>query len=117
MPHGRAPAPHYARHMAKAHEDGGGEEAREGTEAGKSRLKRLSRLAFDRPVTTLALAAGVGALMGAELLAAGLAGGAAILLLQRSNLRQRARRVVDEAKERIREGAEKIEGGQEPRHA
>ena len=117
MPHGRAPAPHYARLMAKAHEGGGEEEVREGAEAGKSRLKRLSRLAFDRPVTTLALAAGVGALMGAELLAAGLAGGAAILLLQRSDLRPRARRVMDEAKGRFREGAEKIEGDQEPRHA
>lgn len=95
--------------MAKAHEDE--------TPSRESRLKRLSRLALDRPVTTLALAAGVGALMGAELLAAGLAGGAAILLLQRSDLRPRARRVMDEAKGRFREGAEKIEGDQEPRHA
>lgn len=95
--------------MAKAHEDE--------TPSRESRLTRLSRLALDRPVTTLGLAAGVGALMGAELLAAGLAGGAAILLLQRSDLRQRARRIIDDSKERLREGAEKIEGDHEPRHA
>src|SRR5262245_40945140 len=44
-----------------------------------------------RPVTTLALAAGVGALAGWELLAAGLAGGAAVLLLQRQDLTPRLR--------------------------
>jgi hypothetical protein len=60
-------------------------------------------------VTTLALAAGVGALMGAELLAAGLAGGAAILFLQRSDLRERARHAVDNARERIGQGLQQME--------
>jgi hypothetical protein len=51
-----------------------------------------------RPVTTLALAAGVGALAGWELLAAGLAGGAAAIWLQRQDLRQQDLRA------RLREG-------------
>jgi hypothetical protein len=64
-------------------------------------LERLSRALREHPVTTLALGAGVGALMGAELLAAGLAGGAAVLLLQRGKLRTRARHFVDIARERM----------------
>ncbi len=78
----------------------------------KSFLQRMSRAAFDRPVTTLALAAGVGALMGAELLAAGLAGGAAILLLQRYDVRGRARELAERAKDRISESTK-----QTPTHA
>jgi ElaB/YqjD/DUF883 family membrane-anchored ribosome-binding protein len=66
-----------------------------------SSLERLSRALRAHPVTSLALGAGIGALMGAELLAAGLAGGAAVLLLQRGNLRGRARRFVDRARERM----------------
>jgi ElaB/YqjD/DUF883 family membrane-anchored ribosome-binding protein len=72
-------------------------------------LRRLSRAAREHPVTTLALAAGIGALMGAELLAAGLAGGAAVLLLQRGDLRARARHLVDATRERISEGVESTE--------
>jgi hypothetical protein len=72
-------------------------------------LRRLSRTARTHPVTTLTLAAGVGALMGAELLAAGLVGGAAILLLQRSDLRGRARKVIDNARERVSQGLHQIE--------
>ena len=75
----------------------------------RSPLRRLSRTARTHPVTTLTLAAGVGALMGAELLAAGLVGGAAILLLQRSDLRQRARNAVGNARERISHGLHQIE--------
>jgi hypothetical protein len=75
----------------------------------RSPLRRLSRTARTHPVTTLALAAGVGALMGAELLAAGLAGGAAILFLQRSDLRERARHAVDNARERIGQGLQQME--------
>ena len=97
------------------------ESAQEAAEAAESEahdvgLKRLSRLARQRPVTTLALAAGVGALMGAELLAAGLAGGAAVLLLQKGDLGSRARRVLDSARERIAEGVRTIEARQQ-RHA
>jgi ElaB/YqjD/DUF883 family membrane-anchored ribosome-binding protein len=66
-----------------------------------SSLARLSRALRGHPVTSLALGAGIGALMGAELLAAGLAGGAAVLLLQRGNLRARARHFVDSARDRI----------------
>ena len=72
-------------------------------------MRRLSRAALQRRVTTLTLDAGVGALMGAELLAAGLVGGAAILLLQRSDLRARAGRALDNARERIHHGVTTIE--------
>ncbi len=109
--------------MAKAHHErprAGDAHDAEGKDelagAGRSGLKRLSRLVRERPVTTLALAAGVGALMGAELLAAGLAGGAAVLLIQRGDLRRRARDVMDNARQRISEGVRKIEH-HEPRHA
>lgn len=73
----------------------------EGEMRGRSALERLSRAVFAHPVTTLALGAGIGALMGAELLAAGLAGGAAVLLLERGNLRGSARRMVDTARQRM----------------
>jgi len=66
-----------------------------------SSLERLSRALREHPVTTLAIGAGVGALMGAELLAAGLAGGAAVLLLQRGNLRARARDFVGTTRDRV----------------
>ena len=98
--------------MAKRHEhdelQGDAHDASEVHERG-SVLKRMSRIARERPVTTLALAAGVGALMGAELLAAGLAGGAAVLFLQRSDLRGRAERVFESARRRISEGVQTIE--------
>jgi len=78
-----------------------------------SSLGRLSRALRERPVTMLALGAGVGALMGAELLAAGLAGGAAILLLQRGELRMRVRHLVGDAREKIDEAREKIDEARE----
>ena len=59
-----------------------------------------------RPVATLAIAAGIGALAGAELLAAGLAGGAAVLLLQRSDLGDRVRGVVERTSGRIHDWME-----------
>lgn len=59
-----------------------------------------------RPVTTLAIAAGIGALAGAELLAAGLAGGAAVLLLQRSDLGERVRGVVERTSGRLHDWME-----------
>ena len=68
---------------------------------GSSSLQRLSRALRDHPVASLAVGAGIGALMGAELLAAGLAGGAAVLLLQRGRLGTRVRRFVDSARDRM----------------
>jgi hypothetical protein len=64
---------------------------------------KLYRTARRRPVTTLAIAAGIGALAGAELLAAGLAGGAAVLLLQRRDLGIGMRRIVERTTGRLRE--------------
>jgi hypothetical protein len=95
--------------MTKAKKHGREEDEEAGGDLGMAPLRRLSRTARTHPVTTLALAAGVGALMGAELLAAGLAGGAAILLLQRSDLRERARHALDNARDRISHGLHQIE--------
>jgi ElaB/YqjD/DUF883 family membrane-anchored ribosome-binding protein len=94
---------------AKKHDSERSVEEEADADLGGSSLQRLSQRARTHPVTTLALAAGVGALMGAELLAAGLAGGAAILLLQRSDLRARARRVVESARDRISDGVRQME--------
>ena len=94
--------------MANAHEDEPQAQPPH-PEGDGSTLKRMSRAARRRPVTTLALAAGVGALMGAELLAAGLAGGAVVLLWQRADVRGRARQVLDAARERMRHGGDSIE--------
>ena len=108
VPDGRARARHYARDMAKSHkhDEPAGETHVDGE---GSAVKRMSRLARHYPATALALAAGVGALMGAELLAAGLAGGAAVLLLQRSDLRGRARKAMENARQRLHEGVRTIE--------
>lgn len=54
-----------------------------------------------RPVTTLTVAAAIGAMAGAELLAAGLIGGAAALLLQRRGLSPRVSRVVQRTQHRL----------------
>ncbi len=95
-------------------ERGEAEPAEAAREAGASTLKRLSRVVTERPVVTLALVAGVGALAGAELLAAGALGGAAVLLLQRSDLRGRTRRVFERARERFSEGVRTIEHHDRP---
>jgi ElaB/YqjD/DUF883 family membrane-anchored ribosome-binding protein len=104
VPDGRALARHYVRVMAKARKRESGDEE---LEAASSTVERLSRAVRAHPVTTLAVGAGVGAIFGAELLAAGLVGGAAVLLLQRSDLRARARHFVETAKERISDVGER----------
>lgn len=110
MPDGPPDGPerrrHYAVTMAKRRN---GQSVNETEHEDLPSLQRLSRAAREHPVTTLALAAGVGALMGAELLAAGLAGGAAILLLQRGDLRARTQELVESARERFSGGGRSTE--------
>jgi ElaB/YqjD/DUF883 family membrane-anchored ribosome-binding protein len=99
VPDGRAGARHYARDMANEDNRQTIEEAE--MHGKSSSLERLSRTLREHPVASLAVGAGIGALMGAELLAAGLAGGAAVLLLQRGKLRARARDFVESARDRL----------------
>jgi hypothetical protein len=62
---------------------------------------RTFEAARHRPVTTLALAAGLSALGGAELLAAGFLGGAAALFLSRQEQFPRLRGAIERTQKRL----------------
>ncbi len=77
-------------------------------EAGGSTLRRLGGFIKRRPVTALAVAAGVGALAGAEWAAGALLGGAAVALLATRSGADERRRLLERGRAFFARGRDRL---------